>query len=112
NKILLRVDVSRPYAQVIVTYRDHEIIEFVRRNLQKVMNIEAAPEYSIVTRWQHLMPQYTVGHKEKSSQVYQAIASDFPGIFLAGASYNGVGLPDCIADGTKAAEAMLHYVKS
>src|SRR5699024_3568825 len=112
DKALLRVYVGRPDDQEIVTYSDQEIIEIVRGDLQKVMNIEADPEYSMVTRWQHLMPQYTVGHKEKISQVNQAIASDFPGIFLAGASYNGVGLPDCIADGTKAAEAMLHYVKS
>src|SRR5699024_10860084 len=58
DKTLLRVYVGRPDDQEIVTYSDQEIIEIVRGDLQKVMNIEADPEYSMVTRWQHLMPQY------------------------------------------------------
>src|SRR5699024_5420207 len=112
DKALLRVYVGRPDDQEIVTYSDPEIIEIGRGDLQEVMNIVADAEHYMVTRWQHLMPQHTVGHNDGITHVNQPIASDFPGIFLAGASYNGVGLPDCIADGTKAAEAMLHYVKS
>lgn len=112
DKALLRVYVGRPDDQEIVTYSDQEIIDIIRQDLVKVMNIEADPEFSMVTRWQHLMPQYIVGHKEKISQVNQTIASDFPGMVLAGASYNGVGLPDCIADGTQAAADLLDYIKS
>lgn len=111
GKALLRAYVGRPDNQEIVKFSDQEITDIVLQDLQKVMNIQATPEYSVVTRWEELMPQYVVGHEEKIAQVKQAVAADFPGVLLAGASYHGVGLPDCIGQGMQTAEAMLDYMK-
>jgi oxygen-dependent protoporphyrinogen oxidase len=35
-----------------------------------------------------------------------------PGLFLAGAAFNGVGIPDCIASGEKAAEKAQDFLSN
>tara|TARA_B100000029_G_scaffold412813_1_gene415583 strand:- start:336 stop:482 length:147 start_codon:yes stop_codon:yes gene_type:complete len=34
----------------------------------------------------------------------------FPGLFLAGSAYRGIGIPDCIQNGTLAAESALEFL--
>jgi succinate dehydrogenase/fumarate reductase flavoprotein subunit len=52
------------------------------------------------------MPHYTVGHLERVAAAEAALAP-YPGLRIAGGAYRGVGLPDCIAQGRAAAEAIL-----
>ena len=42
------------------------------------------------------MPQYTVGHNERMKKLTTFMEKELPGIYLAGSSYAGSGLPDCI----------------
>jgi oxygen-dependent protoporphyrinogen oxidase len=52
------------------------------------------------------MPQYHVGHQSRVSTI-QSLAAQVPGLHLAGAAYGGVGIPDCIRSGERAAAAVL-----
>jgi oxygen-dependent protoporphyrinogen oxidase len=55
------------------------------------------------------MPQYTVGHVRRVEEIdWRAKATR--GLFLAGASYGGVGIPQCIASGAAAASAALRFL--
>lgn len=110
GKALLRAYVGRPDDQEIVRKSDAEITNIVREDLRNVMGLDAEPEFSTVTRWEELMPQYTVGHAEKIKQVEQRVKQHFPGVYLAGSSFHGVGLPDCIDQAKQAQEAALAYL--
>lgn len=55
------------------------------------------------------MPHYTVGHGARVEQAWEALP---PGIFLAGNSYRGVGLPETITSGEAAAQAASQYWKA
>ena len=33
-----------------------------------------------------------------------------PGLFLAGSAYTGIGIPDCVLNGTKTSESVLNYI--
>ncbi len=57
------------------------------------------------------MPQYHVGHLDLVAQI-QASVERHPGLELAGNSYNGVGIPVCLAGGQAAAERMNQYLKN
>ena len=50
------------------------------------------------------MPQYAVGHLDRVTQI-EEVAAHVPDLFLAGAAYRGVGVPDCVHSGENAAEA-------
>ena len=50
------------------------------------------------------MAQYTVGHPERLKEIETRVAQ-LPGLHLAGNAYEGIGIPDCIRMGKRAAEA-------
>jgi protoporphyrinogen/coproporphyrinogen III oxidase len=58
---------------------------------------------SWVQRWGGALPQYAPGHLDRVAAARAALA-DRPGIALAGAAYDGVGIPACVVSGETAAE--------
>ncbi|MEK7797342.1 MAG: protoporphyrinogen oxidase, partial [Nitrospirota bacterium] len=54
------------------------------------------------------MPQYLVGHLDRLAAIEERLAR-LPGVFVAGAAYRGVGIPDCIRDGLGSAERVRAY---
>ncbi len=111
GKVLLRCYVGKAGDEAIVDQSDEEIVKVVLDDLNKTMNITDQPEFSIVTRWKDAMPQYTVGHKDRIESVKKNVAEQLPGVFLAGSSYEGLGLPDCIDQGEEAVNKVLEYLK-
>jgi len=110
GKALLRCYVGRPGDEEIVSRSDEEIVQTVLHELNKTMNIDAEPELTVITRWHDAMPQYTVGHKDRLKTITTKMASELPGVFLAGASYEGLGVPDCIDQGEKEVKKVLEYL--
>jgi len=50
-----------------------------------------------------------VGHRARV-RAARAAAARHPGLALAGNSYEGVGLPDCVRDGEAAARAVFEEI--
>jgi oxygen-dependent protoporphyrinogen oxidase len=111
GKALLRCYVGRPGDEEIVEQSDDEIVRVVMDDLNKIMRINGRPEFFVISRWKRAMPQYTVGHKERLAKIKDQMAAELPGVFLAGCSYEGLGLPDCIDQGEKAVRAVLDYLQ-
>ncbi|WP_079507412.1 protoporphyrinogen oxidase [Mesobacillus jeotgali] len=107
---LLRCYVGKPDDQEAVELSDHQIVELVLRDLNKTMNITAKPEFTIVTRWRNAMPQYTVGHLERIAMVKTKLEQELPGIWLAGGSFEGVGIPGCIDQAEAAVKKVIDYL--
>ena len=80
-----------------------ELTSVVREELREILGIVNAPTFATVARYPESMPQYEVGHLSKLEQI-EAHAAAYPTLALAGNGYRGVGIPDCIASGEKAAE--------
>ena len=51
------------------------------------------------------MAQYSVGHQDRMKRVAEHVAA-LPGLRLAGNAYDGIGIPDCIRLGRKAAKEL------
>jgi oxygen-dependent protoporphyrinogen oxidase len=91
----------------LLTESDSALIAVVRRELSdilgaKTISFDLEPEYTQVTRWRRAMAQYSVGHRERIARI-NAHAAALPGLRLAGNAYDGIGIPDCIRLGRKAA---------
>lgn len=110
GKVLLRCFVGRPGDEAIVDLSDDQIIKIVLEDVNKTMNITMEPEFAIVSRWKNAMPQYTVGHLERISTVLTQVDQKLPGVFLAGSSFRGLGIPDCINQGEEAVKKVIHYL--
>jgi len=86
-------------------------VRCVRDELASIVGLQATPQYVEVNRWHRAMPQYTIGHLDRLTQL-EAAVSRFGGLTITGAGYRGVGLPDCIRDGAEAACRTLRYLQS
>ncbi|GKV64889.1 protoporphyrinogen oxidase [Sporosarcina sp. NCCP-2331] len=107
DKVLIRAFVGRLGEEAIVDLPDSEIEKIVLEDLRQILDLEGQPEFCVITRWKDDRPQYRVGHKEKIIRARQELQTQFPMVQLAGASYDGVGLPDCIDQGVEAMENVL-----
>jgi oxygen-dependent protoporphyrinogen oxidase len=63
------------------------------------------PIYTKVFRWERSMPQYTCGHLKRLQQIRE-IQNGFKGLYLTGAAYEGIGIPDCIREGSRIGQEM------
>jgi oxygen-dependent protoporphyrinogen oxidase len=106
---LIRCFVGRAGLDEIVHADDSVLLGLAREELRAVHGIIAPPLLSRVVRWPRGMPQYTLGHRERFAEIAARITAH-PGLHLAGASYRGVGIPDCIASGWTAAEQVAAQV--
>lgn len=103
GKALVRAFVGRAGQQEVLERPDDDLVTIVRRELVEVLDIAAEPELVRVFRWDGGMPQYALGHLERVEVIEDAV-SRLPGLAVAGNMLRGVGLPDCIASGERAAD--------
>jgi len=73
--------------------------------LGRLLGISGPPCAAHVARWPGGMPRYRVGHRERIRVAFAAAARHGT-LALAGNSYTGVGIPDCIRSGEAAADAV------
>lgn len=99
---LLRAYIGKAGDDAIVGESDEVILNKVKSDLDSIMQIDGEPLFYRIKRWKESMPQYEVGHLAKLESVRAGLAIQYPGVKLVGASYNGIGLPDCIDQGKKA----------
>ena len=88
----------------LARHPDDEILHVVTGHVADVLGFTGTPLLTRVTRWVDVMPSYTVGHLQRVAAV-DAAAGRLPGWFVAGSALHGVGVPECVADGRRAAAA-------
>jgi len=106
DQVLIRCYVGGIGRDAILKLDDNDLLAKVRADLAALCGIQSEPVYAEVNRWWKAMPQYTVGHLDRLSQLDAAV-SRYPGLALTGAAYRGVGIPDCIRDGALTASRIL-----
>ena len=84
---------------------DDAIVAAVTAELQEIAGITARPKFSRIFRWPRSMAQYTVGHPRRLAEMEARVAA-VDGLHVAGNAYQGIGIPDCIRMGKKAAETI------
>lgn len=107
NRVLLRCYVGRAGDERHLKMTDGELIAAVRRDVETTMGVKAEPLFTEVTRLNRSMPQYPVGHLDNVKRLRGRLAEELPGVWVTGAAFDGVGLPDCIRQGKEAAAAIL-----
>lgn len=108
GKALLRAYVGRPGDFIVHEKSDEDIVRLAREDLDKIMDLDGEPEFTIVTRMMNAMPNYFVGHKYIIDDIQKYAAKNYPGLHLIGASHYAVGLPDCVQTAKNTAEKILN----
>ena len=105
---VLRGSVGRSGETADLQRSDEELVEVVRCELGDVVGPLPRVLAHRVSRWGGALPQYPVGHQDVVGRLRAAVARQ-PGLAVAGAAYDGVGIPACIRSGRGAARAVLGH---
>ena len=82
---------------------EQEIVPLVREDLRSFLGITASPVFHTFYKWPNSMPQYVVGHSKRIHNIFEQLAN-YPGLFLVGNAYDGVGVPDCLRHARETAQ--------
>jgi oxygen-dependent protoporphyrinogen oxidase len=104
DKGILRCFLGGARDEAVLNLTDDEIVDTVRGELKKIVQLDARPMFDRVYRWRGAMAQYESGHIARVARIEKR-AKEIPGLELAGNAYHGIGVPDCIREGTNAANA-------
>jgi oxygen-dependent protoporphyrinogen oxidase len=85
---------------------DAALVDQVHADLTTLLAASAPPVDSLVTRWAPGLPQYAVGHHDRIARIDAALAGQ-PTLAVAGAAYDGVGIPACIRTAERAVERLM-----
>lgn len=106
---VLRASLGRHREEATLHRSDDELVAVALADLATVLGRELPPPAAVhVQRWGGGLPQYAVGHRA----LVTGLTDPAPGLALAGAALDGVGVPACIASGRRAADVVLTRLRS
>lgn len=110
DTLLLRAFLGRDGGLQVDDRSDEELIATAVNALNSLLSPKRAPTFSRVDRWSKGMAQYELGHLNRLSQI-DAGLEPLP-LFVAGSSYRGNSIPDCVRQGRDAAGKILSSTPS
>lgn len=106
---LIRLFIGRSGGEEALAGTDASLIALARKEVAEMLGCRDAPLFHRIFRWTNGMPQYTMGHVERIEQI-EARIQKHPGLFVAGNGFRGVGIPDCIESGERAARLAADHI--
>jgi oxygen-dependent protoporphyrinogen oxidase len=102
----LRTSIGRAREAHALDFTDNELIAQSLADLAEATGLRATPVDTHVQRWPLGLPQYAVSHPSLVRHLRREVAA-VPGLAIAGATYDGVGIPAVIASARRAVDELL-----
>lgn len=110
--VLLRASLGRARETAVLQRDDADLVELALDDLRTVLGRDLPhPVDAHVQRWGGGLPQYAVGHVDTVATILEDVAT-LPALGVAGAAYQGVGIPACVASGRTAAREVAAQVRA
>jgi oxygen-dependent protoporphyrinogen oxidase len=108
---IVRCSVGRSGDVAVLQRDDADLADLAAAELAESIGLTARPVAHRVTRWGGGLPQYNVGHLGRVARIRAAVAAQ-PGLAVAGAAYDGVGIPACVATARLAADQVIDHLRA
>jgi oxygen-dependent protoporphyrinogen oxidase len=108
---VVRCSVGRSGDVAVLQRDDQDLAALAAAELAGAIGVTAKSIAQRVTRWGGGLPQYNVGHLDRVAAIRAAVAAQ-PGLAVAGAAYDGVGIPACVATAKSAAAQVKNYLSA
>lgn len=106
DAVLMRAFVGGYRDEAAASLPDDELLKVVTAEFGRLFGVTRPPMLHRIYRWPRANPQYDVGHLDRVAAI-EKLAGAIPGLHLAGSSYRGVGIPDCIHSAHQAVKRLL-----
>lgn len=100
---LLRCSVGRIDDSAALELGDAELADRVEEEAREALGLRGPAVARRVTRWERALPQYDVGHLDRVAAIRAALP---PGLHVAGAGYDGIGIAPCVAAAEQVATSL------
>lgn len=95
--VLLRAFFGGSTATQLLQEDDESLVRLAHAALGQFLGKLPEPTFALARRWPKSLPQYSVGHLDRMTELDDRI-SRLPNLRLIGNAYRGVGIPDLIRD--------------
>ena len=102
--VVLRASLGRHGETEILERDDEDLAKAALADLAEAVGLDSTPVDRHVQRWTDALPQYAVGHLDRVARIRAALPA---GLAVAGAAYDGVGIPACIASANAAVRKLI-----
>jgi oxygen-dependent protoporphyrinogen oxidase len=89
---------------------DQTLIDRAASALATFASVRATPRFTRVIRHARAIPQYVLGHADRLSAIDLRLRQ-LPGLCLAGNSYRGIAINDCLAHAPSVADALSCFLR-
>jgi oxygen-dependent protoporphyrinogen oxidase len=89
---------------------DEGLLAITASDLERTMGLRATPVFTRIHRQPKGIPQYVRGHGSRLAGIHDALTR-YPGFYLAGNAYRGIGLNDCIREGRETVKEILELAR-
>ena len=103
---VVRLSYGRHGEEADLQREDAELVRLAVSDLAEITGATGGLLDARVVRWGGGLPQYAPGHLDLVASLRAALAG-LPTLAVAGAAYDGVGVPACIGSGRAAARSVL-----
>jgi protoporphyrinogen/coproporphyrinogen III oxidase len=109
---LVRASVGRAGDEHQLQRTDTDLLDLVRDELARLLGADRLPDPvdAAVFRWGGGLPQYEPHHRDRVAALRAALTAH-PAITVAGAAYDGVGIPACVTSGWTAADMLIEALE-
>lgn len=104
GRVLLRVFFGAD-GEDVLQWDDEAILTVALDELSKVLVLKERPILWRLYRWPKGMAQMEVGHRGLVADIRKGLVR-YKGLLLAGSSYDGIGIGDCVRSGREAARVL------
>jgi len=111
GSMILRVSLGRDGLDVM-HFDNDQLLNLALADMKLHLNADLTPTEVRTSRWAESFPQYRPHHFDKLAEVENAVNSHGGGIFFAGASYRGIGIPACVQQARSAGESIISHLAS
>lgn len=111
DKALIRCFAGGAKDPAVVNLPDEELVRIARLELKEIMGIVAEPVLARVYKWINAMPQYTIGHEQRVSEI-EALLGAHHGLYLTGSAYRGIGISDSVRNAEITAKKAIQHLSA
>ncbi|MEC0239700.1 protoporphyrinogen oxidase [Paenibacillus dokdonensis] len=101
---------TNPHYDELVKLTEEELLQVGMQDIKTSLGISSQPLTYDVTKWHEVMPNYHITHHQIVKSLEAKMEELMPNVLLAGCSYYGVGIPDCIANGEETAAKIMKLI--
>jgi len=110
DTVLLRTMIGGAKHPEMTDLSDDKISDIVFDELKPLLGLKKDPDMLRVYRWEKAIPQYIPDHIDKLKIIDERLKK-FPGLYLTGNAYKGIGINDCVVSGHRVVDEILDTIQ-